>query len=136
MKSFILVALGVVLATWSVFADSKPNQPISPAPTNKGTIPIFIKRGKHSPQKYAPSIGISITATITENGMAFDFPFPESDYPMTVELELLSEPYGFWTTTFMDSSSCVLDLDVSVGDYHVTVVNSEGIEYSGHFTLE
>lgn len=136
MKKSVLTALGVALGIVCVFADNKPTQPQPPTKPNKGTIPIFIRKGKHLPIKYAPSVGVTMTATVTESGMTFNFPFAENDYPMNVELELQSEPYGFWTAIFMDASSCELEFDVTVGDYHISVTTSEYAEYTGYFTLE
>lgn len=134
MKTVVFTALGVALGIGVILADNNRPQP-SPQP-NKGTVPIFIRRENIPPKKYAPSLGITMTANVSECGLSFNLPFPEIDYPVTVELELESEPYGFWTATFTDPSSCELEFDVSVGDYRISIITSESTEYAGYFTLE
>lgn len=134
----MLTALGFALSIGCVFADSNTGLPKKDTtkPADKITIPIILKKDKIPPKKYAPSLGITMTVSVTDSGMLLNFPFADGDYPITVELELLSEPYGFWTATFMDSSSCELEFDVTNGDYHMSVATSDASEYSSFFYLE
>lgn len=132
----LLLALGIALSLGVGFADNTPNPPKPATQPQKGTFPIIMRLGKHPPKKYAPSIGMTLMLTVTETGLQFNSPFSSEEYPLAVELEQLSEPYGFWTASFADPSSCELEFEVTTGDYRISITAPESMEYISYFTLE
>lgn len=130
IKRILLLLTISVLVVPILCADNAP----SSSETKDTTVPIWIRKDGGGPNKHMPPANIPVQISINENSVWFAFPF--ADYPMQVDIEMESEPYGVWSTTLMDTQSFLDSFDGYSGDYKLTITTANGSSYVGYFTLE
>lgn len=96
--------------------------------------PIIISKPTKPGKKHVPSLNICVDACIADGVIEFDIPL--EDYPLQVEVELLSEPFGYWSATFSDSFDTEMEINGESGDYKLTITTSEDTTYIGYFNLD
>ena len=127
-RILILLIVSVSLVSLS-FGNS------SPVPETKDiTVPVRKDNDKKEPNKHIPSIAIPVCISIKGNMIWIEN--PSGDYPMQVEIEMETEPYGYWTTILSDEQSTLDGFDGFHGDYRLSLETADGSSYIGYFTLE
>lgn len=79
-------------------------------------------------------MAMPVSISLSRGCVCFIFPF--EGYPMQVDIEMESEPYGVWSTTLMDTQSFLDNFDGYSGDYKLTITTVDGSSYIGYFSLE
>lgn len=130
IKRFLLLLIASVLIVPTSFADTAPSS------SDKKDIPVIIHKAKENdvPNKHMPSASISAIISIEGERMSFLFPFDQ--YPLQVDIEMETEPYGCWSVTLLDEQSALDGFGALPGDYKLTVITTEVSTYIGYFSLE
>lgn len=129
-----LISLIFILPLFGTFALSASDNGGGNVPSNGKERPIRIFVPNRPGKKHIPSMGIDISIVIS--GCAITFDIPLEDYPLQVEVELLSEPFGYWSATFSDSFDTEMEFGGESGDYKLTITTSEDTTYIGYFNLD
>lgn len=100
------------------------------------SITVPIKKHKDLPthNKYVPSKWEFASIEVGNGCARIDLPFDE--YPVDVEVEMITSPGGFWSATIADSQSLIEGFDGLPGDYSITISTSDSNVYIGEFSIE
>lgn len=100
------------------------------------SITVPIKKHKDSPghNKYAPSKWEFALIEVGKGCMRIDLPFDE--YPVDVEVEMVTSPGGFWSATLTDSQSVIDGFDGIPGNYSISFYTADNYVYTGNFSIE
>lgn len=128
----ILPAMLIAETTASVPENPTPGSQKPQSPT---TLPVIVVDDRPTaPGKAKPGKRYEVMTSLSGEFISFVIPF--ESYPVVCELVQETYPYGYWTATFTDASSCEMPFDGTVGDYRLTLTTASNSTYAGYFTLE
>lgn len=130
MKKFLSFVI-VAMAFCYVFADTTHTPP---HPPSTGDVDIPIIKDPKRPVKFAPAKRLPVHMSYGGGVVVFDLPVDY--YPVTMEIIQETTPFGYWTATFTDGSSCDMPFDGTAGDYRLTLTTADNSTFTGCFTLE
>lgn len=98
----------------------------------KETVPISLRRIYDRDVHAAPTITVESFMSI--DGKTLELSMPFTNFPIYVEVEQLSSD-RVWYGVFYDKTHCIMDFECTVGNYSITLTDSESITYIGYFTI-
>lgn len=127
-----VLAVGIITAScFSMSGETIGNPSFT---TCSITVPIKKHKDQPGHNKYAPSKWEFALIEVDNGCMCIDLPFDE--YPVDVEVEMVSSPGGFWSATLTDSQSVIEGFDGIPGDYSISFSTADNYVYTGSFSIE
>lgn len=129
MKGFLITA--TCLLTISQVMTAQDTQCKGDTKIN---IPIIIDKGRKYPNKYAPPVPIYLSVYVGDDNLSCELPFEV--YPIDVEIERTSAPYGLWVGCVYGGESLTVEFEPLCGEYKLTLNTGDESSYVGYFTIE
>lgn len=98
------------------------------------TVPIKKHKDRPGHNKYAPAKWEIASIEVDNGSMSIALPFDE--YPVDVEVDMLTSPSCYWSATLTDSRSTIEGFTALPGEYAITISTNDNNTYVGNFSIE